>query len=303
MNKKIEQVHFQITKNCNLRCPFCGQWGERGFFSAANGTPLSYDEWISAAMQLKKIEPLPTVTVWGGEPLSYSFFDKLSNRLFDMGFRLRAVTNGTMIDRHTETLKRCYEQVYVSIDGLAELHNSIRGKGVFEKVTENLKLLDKNRVVIMTVATEKLDAVRFAEFFKDYRILLQTMIAFDSEEIDEYKRWFRGVFNREATEINSWFGNGFRGDYKNLPENVTVMPHGDMARGGVCNSPFSHIHITWNGNVTFCTDFYDFSAGNVREKSIEEIFNSEAAEKFRAEVLGGRCVSCRHCSWKNNERI
>ena len=43
MDKKIEMVHFQITRNCNLRCHFCGQWGKKGFFSDASGNNIFAD--------------------------------------------------------------------------------------------------------------------------------------------------------------------------------------------------------------------------------------------------------------------
>ena len=53
--KRIEKVHFQITKQCNLRCPFCGQWGERGFFAKANGASLSIEDWLAVAKELEKL--------------------------------------------------------------------------------------------------------------------------------------------------------------------------------------------------------------------------------------------------------
>lgn len=296
--KRIEKVHFQITKQCNLRCPFCGQWGQHGFFAAANGSGMSLDEWIDVARQLEKLPEKPVIILWGGEPLFSPFFDELAEKLSDMGFTLEIITNGTMIDRHTEAIRKYISKVYVSIDGLESLHDSIRGEGVFEKVTQNLKLLDKEKVRIMTVATEKLDISAFAEYFKEYKILLQTLIALDESEIECYKNWMKSTFDKEATEIDSWIGMGFVPDTKNLPENISYIPHGNTDM--VCLSSYRHIHIAWNGNLLYCTDFYDFSAGNVREAPVLEIFNNEISEKYRKEILNGNCPTCNHCSWKNN---
>ena len=53
MERKIEQVHFQITRNCNLRCPFCGQWGKKGFFAGGCGDEMSFGEWESVIKQLE----------------------------------------------------------------------------------------------------------------------------------------------------------------------------------------------------------------------------------------------------------
>ena len=68
-----------------------------------------------------------------------------------------------------------------------------------------------------------------------------------------------------------------------------------------CRSPFNHMHITWNGNVLFCTDFYDFKAGNVKDASIEDIFFGQMSERYREEIENGRCVSCNHCSWRSKD--
>lgn len=296
--KRIEKVHFQITKQCNLRCPFCGQWGQHGFFAAANGTALSMDEWIDVARQLEKLPEKPVIILWGGEPLFSPFFDELAKELFNMGFTLEIITNGTMIDQHTEAIRRYISKVYVSIDGLEKLHDSIRGEGVFEKVTQNLKLLEKEKVRIMTVATEKLNISDFAEYFKDYKILLQTLIALDESEINCYKDWMKNTFDIEATEIDSWKGKSFVPKINHLPTNVTFIPHGNA--DVVCLSAYKHIHIAWNGNLLYCTDFYDFSAGNIRESSVIDIFNNEISEKYRKEILNGNCPTCNHCSWKNN---
>lgn len=296
--KRIEKVHFQITKLCNLRCPFCGQWGERGFFASANGSPLSLKEWISVAEQLEKLSPKPTITLWGGEPLSCAFFDTLAERLFSMGFKLEIITNGTMIDEHIDVINRCIDKIYVSVDGLKKLHDSIRGEGVFDKVTENLRLLDKSKVRIMTVATPQLDIEKFAGYFSEYKILLQTLIALSAEEIQQYKAWMKSAFDITATEIDSWLGEGYTPKIGKLPENVTFIPHGD--EDTFCLSAYRHIHIAWNGNLLYCTDFYDFSAGNVREYSVDELFNNERSEKYRQEIRAGNCPTCNHCSWKNN---
>lgn len=298
--KEIRLAHFQITKSCNLRCPFCGQWGSRGFFADANGSALSLDEWLDAARQLAMLSPRPKLMLWGGEPLVCPFFDELAAALYDMGFTLQAVTNGVLIDRHIDVIRRYFERVYVSVDGLREVHDAIRGAGVFERVDKNIRMLDPSRVTIMTVATKELDPYALAEYFADYTIYLQTMIALSAEEIAEYKSWLRGCFGTEASEIDAWLGCGFKGSYENLPKNVVLMPHGSEARNEYCLSPFKHIHISWNGNLLYCTDFYDFSAGNIRDASIADIFGNEKSERFRREIMNGKCVTCRHCSWRNN---
>ena len=315
---ELELVHFQLTSSCNLRCWFCGQWGKKGFFKEGSGAPMEYEDWLALAQQLSALPQKPDIILWGGEPLIYPRFDELARQLYAMGFRLGIVTNGTLIHRHTETLRQCFVRIYVSLDGPEALHDSIRGQGVFRKVAENLQLLrDGNaRIAINTVLTpallnnldETLDA--FGQF-APHEVLLQEMIALSAEEIAEYSRWLRKNFSQEASEIYAWEGSGNWDALaeekilttvarRNDPFSVQYKPHGASC-GKHCTSPAHHAHVTWKGSVCFCTDFYDFSAGDVRQQPLWDILEGKLAEIFRLEIEKGHCPSCNHCSWRSSD--
>jgi sulfatase maturation enzyme AslB (radical SAM superfamily) len=65
----------------------------------------------------------------------------------------------------------------------------------------------------------------------------------------------------------------------------------------ICTSAWHHLHVGWNGEVSFCTDFTDISMGNIMESMLLQIMNGEKAKRFRKEIESGNCVCCRHCSW------
>jgi MoaA/NifB/PqqE/SkfB family radical SAM enzyme len=155
MASQLELVHFQITRNCNLRCWFCGQWGKKGFFKDGSGRAMEFEDWMRLARELAALEPKPDIILWGGEPLVYPEFDRLARTLHAMGFRLGLVTNGTLIHRHADVLRQCFRQIFVSVDGPEPIHDSIRGSGVFRKVEENLRLLRGSpaKISINTVLT------------------------------------------------------------------------------------------------------------------------------------------------------
>ncbi len=322
MKHKIELIHFQITKNCNLRCWFCGQWGRKGFFADADRPPLDFKDWSGIVEQLAdyrvKTGISPDIMLWGGEPLLCPFFEKLVHLLRRNHFELGIVTNGTMIDKYAQLLKKEFRHIYVSIDGDRETHDKIRGRGVFDKVSENLKLLYGGNAVIsiMTVISQdNLDILSTLPNVFDGltcdEIILQDMIALTHKEAEEYKRWMKECFGINATEIDSWVNENAdetrkrkvldRTLAKECSKKLIYLPHGKAPSH--CKSPFSHIHIAWNGNVMYCTDFYDFSAGNVKKERLMEIFENQLSEKFREEIKKEHCVTCRHCSWKNNENF
>ncbi|MEE1351379.1 MAG: radical SAM protein [Clostridia bacterium] len=311
MKKQIKQVHFQITQNCNLRCPFCGQWGKKGFFAESSGKAMTLSDWERVIAELETYRMntgiSTTVTVWGGEPLVSSYFDEIITALHQKSFKTEIITNGVLIDEHLKTIQNCVDRVYVSLDGTREVHNSIRGEGVFEKVTENLKKLKHNNVTVMSVITPQL-INGLDEFLTELdsigikQLYLQDMIGFTADEIQEYKSWLNSVFDITAHDIDSW-----RNDNLFKAENIAFGNHGyeiehkKHNKDGHCHSPFNHAHIAWNGNVLYCTDFYDFSAGNVKEDSLINIFNNEKSERYRAEIQAGNCPTCNHCSWRTKE--
>ncbi len=317
---RLELVHFQITKSCNLRCYFCGQWGSNGFFSNENGKELTIDEWNSVINDLKEYRdktgvPI-AVTIWGGEPLVSEKFDVISKKLHNDGFKLSLITNGVFIEEHKDILNECYNNIFVSIDGPEKIHDRIRGEGVCKTVLKNLELLKSEnlKITVMSVLTK--DLIKNLEehllSFNNQNVdelILQELIYLDEQEINEYKNWLKNEFSMESVCADSWLGEK-DDEFNQLKKcaldkvlankytyKLNYIPHGRTEERNYCLSPFRHAHIAWNGNVLYCTDFYDFSAGNVKKEKLTDIIKNEMSEKFRNETMNGNCVTCNHCSW------
>ena len=320
MEKKIEMVHFQITRNCNLRCHFCGQWGKKGFFSDASGKNMTFDDWKNVVDQLdeyrKENNTQIDITVWGGEPLVSPYFDEIVNYLHNRNYKIAIVTNGVLIDKHFDTIKSCVDKIYISIDGTKEIHDCIRGTGVFDRIVDNIKTLNHHNVTVMSVITEGLvnnlkEYMNLLNELNIKKLYLQDMIGLKSDEIVDYQNWIKNIFKIDAIDINSWENNDVV-DFGN--EIDSILNETDLTRLNyeiihkthlsndekTCLSSFRHIHIAWNGNVLYCTDFYDFVAGNVKEDKLIRIFTNRLSEKFREEISKNHCVTCKHCSWRNN---
>ena len=238
--------------------------------------------------------------------------------MFEKNFPLAMVTNGTLLDRHIDLCKKAFRCIYISVDGTPALHDAVRGKGTFQKISDNLRLLagGNAKVIIMTVLTEQvqnqLEAVlnSFLDLHPD-QVLLQELISMDKREAGEYQTWLEKTFGQTAERVMSWVGPST----KHVPHSwysqwikehpypfeVQHLPHGREAFRPYCLSPLRHLHIAWDGSVGFCTDFTDFSLGNVRERNVMEMFTSKRAEIFAEEVRQGHCITCEHCSWKNSQ--
>lgn len=278
---------------------------------------MTLEDWKRVALELKQsYTPAPHIMLWGGEPLVCPYFDELVVFLKSHGFVLGMVTNGVLLDKHMDLCKSAFRTIYVSVDGPEEVHDSIRGKGVFKKVTENIKTLSESVVHVAAMAVlSPMLFDRIAEFsviaaqFGADELYLQDYIRVSKTEAEEYKTWMKNSFGINASEIDSWI-NELPAEYdrdkkaalkliseSDTPIPVTYIPHaGD---GTLCRSPYRHIHVSWNGSVMYCTDFYDFSAGNVKDEKITDIFNNAVSQRFREELYNN--PTCSHCSWRSKE--
>lgn len=311
----ISEAHFQLTGRCNLRCIFCGQ--QNGMFDGNRRRELPPETWLGFADQLAALPVLPKLMLWGGEPLVYEGFDELSAELFRRGFRLSIVTNGTLIDRHVEVLRRCFETIHISLDGGRADHDRIRGKGVFDRVAANLPLLAGRRgrlVFLTTVADETVGRMAELPFelvpLKPDEIVLQELMYCSGHEAKEYRAWLRREFDSDDPGILTWVREEDAGYMEMLrrqceairsityPVPVRVRLH-EHCSGvpAVCPAPWSRCHIRYDGEMLFCTDFYGFSAGNVCARPLLELFGNERSQRFRREIAAGHNPLCRHCAW------
>lgn len=315
--RRLELVHFQITKNCNLRCWFCGQWGKKGFFADDKGVLVSLDGWKKVIKSLKEygaaVGRLPDVILWGGEPLVSPIFDELAAYLKENGFKVGMVTNGVLIDKHYAVINEAVSSVYVSIDGYKSVHDSIRGEGVYDKVLSNLRLIDTNKVKLYVMSVTSADTLKYlTEFSNDLasarvnKLILQDRITLKKTEAEKYKEWLKTDFGLDAISVDGYVDEDYIApNFNNLDLSKYKISISHNAQGVVkdrcCLSPERHAHIAWNGNVLFCTDFFDFCCGNINDGDIIDIFNGEEAAKYRSGVKNGKNPLCEKCSWKNSE--
>lgn len=295
MQLELKMVHLQLSRRCNLNCHFCGQ-----DHTVPDGE-LQKEDWFGLLTELKDYAPCATVVLWGGEPLLQDHFAEIAEFAYASGFKLELITNGTLIDRYKDILREKFERIYVSVDGTEEMHDLIRGKGIFACVRQNLEMLRNGRaeIVMMSVmAPENLHCFSEIPFGMAVdRVILHKMIYLTESE-------GRMVKNDAAEK---WLNNQCADYEENLeaaleklkkcefPLPVEFQPH---FQEGNCMEPYRHLHICADGETTFCTDFSDYSLGNIKHLTIKEVFEGEKAEKFRS---AGHQPFCSHCSWKNTE--
>jgi len=157
-------VQLIPTEACNLRCPFCNQWGEAGYFLAGSRKVESMDEDAITSLIGDLSPRYSMINVHGGEPFAYKQIDGLLETLADRDFDVLITTNGTLMQSHLPAVARIRNlAVILSVDGDEATHDSVRGKGTFTRITEGLDcLFDLRRelglplplVIMSTVVSE-----------------------------------------------------------------------------------------------------------------------------------------------------
>ena len=157
-------VQLIPTEACNLRCPFCNQWGTNGYFLAGSRKVESIDQHAIIPL-IERLSPVDSmINVHGGEPFAYKQIDSLLATLAERDFDVLITTNGTLMKNHLAAVARIRNLAFIlSIDGDEETHDSVRGKGTFKRITEGLEgLFDLRRelglplplVIMSTVVCE-----------------------------------------------------------------------------------------------------------------------------------------------------
>lgn len=147
-------AEVDVTDNCNLRCKHCYHFKGKSKF---NVKELPLDVWKGRFEGLHK-RGIRFIILVGGEPSIRKDVLMLADEIFPFVY---IITNGTIKvpDGFNRTL-------FVSLEGLEKINDSIRGKGVFEKVMRNYSG-DKRVVINVTVSKDNYkevgDVVRLAK--------------------------------------------------------------------------------------------------------------------------------------------
>ncbi len=121
-------VHLHPLARCNLACRHC--------YSASSpqaSAMLGMDR-LAPALERLRAEGYEVVSLSGGEPLLYPELAALLDHAKALGFRVAAVTNGYRVGPRFARLIERIDAVAVSFDGLAPVHDRVRGaEGAFAR--------------------------------------------------------------------------------------------------------------------------------------------------------------------------
>lgn len=306
-----------------MNCSFCGQ--RKGALETKDES-LPFETWLAAAQAVKHSAQSagqePWITFWGGEPLLYPRFVELAQAIHHAGCRLDVVTNGTLIDRVAAALNDLFDIINVSFDGFGADDDAVRGEGTFARLGNNLSLLRKRRgklVFLLTLSESNVgklpDMLGNFSVLKPDKIVMQPLIYLSPSEIDAYRDYSRNIFDCDYPGLQSYCADDKtayetelqrqleRIDFDAYDFELCFTSHTRNKPYPPCAMANERVHIRYDGEVGFCTDFFGYSGGNIKTDALENIFVNERSKAFRRAVNENKLAICEHCPWRRHKGL
>lgn len=177
-------VQWELTERCNLNCLFCTASNQNRW-----QPELKYDEVIE---RIDQFAALGTVAIHysGGEPSLYPRIDEVIAHTRLRGIHTGVTTNGaTPLEKQKLLLGAPMHRI--SLDGLKERHDRLRGRGTFDRVMETVAMMKRHgrrpavsMMVDKTLGEEELEA--FIGFCDERDILVNLhKLSYTSHQLRE----------------------------------------------------------------------------------------------------------------------
>jgi sulfatase maturation enzyme AslB (radical SAM superfamily) len=129
------ELQLLTTLKCNPRCSYCSE-GVGDVLRSQRHATYSADQlraFVDAQLPHKEVY----LTLYGGEPTLNPRFALEPMERFP-NCRLNIQTNGTLLNRLPDALLARLSNFMISVDGSAATTDRFRGKGVFQRVPDNV---------------------------------------------------------------------------------------------------------------------------------------------------------------------
>jgi len=293
---QLNNITFNITNNCNLRCKMCDIW------KSQKKSELPKEKIFEI---LNTISRLDSISITGGEP----FLNGDLNEIYDA---IRACfpkigvdisTNGTQKYRILDFLNNVGTTnnltLIFSIDGI-EKHDYQRGvSGSYSKTTGTIETVKQYFPNIRLIIKMTITPWNYDEIYKVYNLSQKMETEFELKPVDCDKNYTNtlnpDVEFRFSEEIIREIEKQIHKIVSESPNNNTLLKMipqflRDKRKLEInCRCPESSALIMPNGDVYTCLQYENI--GNVNKKGFDDIWNSTKHVKI-IEKAGKRCPKC-----------
>jgi selenobiotic family peptide radical SAM maturase len=291
---RIFSLQWHITQACDLHCRHC--YDRNQYKSLSLQQEIAILDNFAEFCASHNVHGQVTFT--GGNPLLHPDFEKLYREAAERGFTTAILGNPAsreQIEQINAIQPLAFYQV--SLEGLEEHNDYMRGDGHFKRILTFLDLLRELNVysmVMLTLTKANMEQVLpLAEILRN-RLDLFTfnrlsltgeganLVTVDPEKFPAFLKDYS-----EAVDSNPCLG------VKDNLLNIIYHEQGKPLFGGCtgygCGAAFNFMAVLADGTVHACRKFPSH-LGNLMDQSLSEIYNSAAAKRYR-----GGAEECRDC--------
>ncbi len=265
-------VEYETTLRCNLDCTMCYQKGYHDREKTINE--------MKACEFLENIGDIKEVSITGGECLIKEDIFELIEGLYKKGIKMKLLTNGVTTENTIKRLKQYpFAQIRTSIDGPEEIHDKIRQPNSFKTTMNFIEEMKDKDIRVNSVKIRKDQCLEIVQEQLNKKGIKTTTIpdeAYTKEEIADTKRKLNQIL-------------------KNPELLVKEGKNKKKGKKGICkNLIYQTARIDPKGNVIACRMIRN-SFGNIKEQSLESIWNSKEFQDFRYQLAQLDLPICQNC--------
>lgn len=321
--RPITQIDLVVTTKCNFQCKHCYIKKE----NLRDSGCIPVDAWKETLNRLSKIGLL-SITVTGGEPLTYFGLVDVLDYANDLGMKIQLLTNGFLIDEAFAKRIAAYRNiiVQVSLDGSsADSSEKQRGfAGAFNRTIHNIELLTSlgiEVIVAMVLNKENIHDLFDGSMVRlcsnlGVHVLGITPTVISVSNAAENSEMF--LSPQEAYDAVCYVNR--ENDNNTFPENLIVnigVPPALSRENSIsrvkkirprCRRGTNSFSVRPNGDVYVCTDFAElnyaeYHIGNILFDDISDIIAKltpiERKKKTDLHKIKGVCSICKElpCCW------
>ena len=287
-------LQWHITQKCDLHCRHCYDRSDQSDFPLEQGVRL-LDQMRDFCL---KNHVYGQISFSGGNPFLHPYFFALYQAAVERNLTVAILGNPVAEERLQELIAITPPAFYqVSLEGLKDHNDEIRGAGNFDAVGAFIKVLRRHKIpsrVMLTLTENNISEVLpLTEFLRD--------------KVDLF------TYNRlsmvgEGAALQSALGGDYRAfihDYIAAKSSNPIIAQKDNlinierdnqglelfggCTGFGCGAAFNFVAILPNGEVHACRK-YPSPIGDIHHNSLEEIYHSDAARAYRKGP--SECADC-----------
>ena len=307
---------LSLHSRCNCRCVMCDIW-QRQDSETYHAADLERHRASFEQLGVRH------VVLTGGEPLLNREFAEICAFFHTLAIRVTLLTTGLLLERKAATVAAGVDDIILSIDGPAEIHDLIRRvPNAFQTIARGVRALRELRPAVPVscrTTVQKLNhthlratvdaahelglnSISFlpadlssAAFNRELRWTdsRQEIIALTARELIALTREIKSLIVDCADDVRSGFIAENEAKLRRLAMRFQEHLEGSPAQAPVCNAPWVSSVMEVDGSLRPC--FFHPVTGSTKVHTLKDALNSEASLAFRSTLDVARNPTCQHC--------